>query len=54
MSNEEKNAQPAIHDERERPSDRKTWVAPQVSDSPVNDLTSSGFVGIGVDNAIYS
>lgn len=54
MSHEEKNVQTTTNEERERQSERKTWVAPTVSDSPVNDLTSAAFTGVGVDGGFYS
>lgn len=55
MSHDEKTVQPATNEERERQSDRKTWVAPTVSDSPVNDLTSNAQPLPGVfDSLTYS
>jgi len=54
MSHEEKKVQPTTNKEGERQPDRKTWVAPKVSDSPVNDLTSAAFTGAGVDGGFYS
>jgi len=54
MSNEEKKVHPTTNEERERKPERKAWVAPTVSESPVNDLTSAAFTGIGVDGGFYS
>ena len=41
-------------DERELREDRKPWLTPVVSESPVNELTAQTFGGIGADNAFYS
>ncbi len=35
-------------------SEKKIWVTPVVSESPVNDLTASGSTGTGGDNISYS
>ena len=40
--------------EQEPRQDRKPWVTPVVSESPVNELTAAAFVGIGVDGGFYS
>lgn len=34
--------------------ERMAWVTPMVSASAINELTESGFVGVGSDNSIYS
>jgi hypothetical protein len=44
----------AIADEREVHQDRKPWVTPVVSESPVNELTAASFLGVGADNVFYS
>ena len=44
----------AVADEREPRQNKKPWVTPVVSESPVNELTASAFVGTGTDNIIYS
>ena len=54
MSQEENKVEPAAKTDRERQPDRKTWVTPTVSESPVNDLTSAAFTGIGADGGFYS
>ena len=38
----------------EQPQDKRAWVTPVVSESPVNELTASGFSGKGSDNQQYS
>jgi hypothetical protein len=35
-------------------NEKKTWVTPVVSESPVNDLTASGSTGTGGDANNYS
>ena len=40
--------------EREQRQDRKPWITPVVSESPVNDLTAASFLPTGTDAAIYS
>ncbi len=40
--------------EREPRQDRKPWVTPVVSESPVNELTAASFASIGTDNLFYS
>lgn len=55
MSHEEKKVQPTTNEQLDQQSDRKTWVAPTVSDSPVNDLTSaSPTVTATLDGVLYS
>lgn len=34
--------------------ERKTWVTPIVSESPVNEVTASTFGGTGADGGAYS
>ena len=34
--------------------DKKPWVTPVVSESPVNEMTAAAFVGVGVDGGFYS
>lgn len=41
-------------DESEKCQDRKPWITPVVSESPVNELTGTGFTGTGADNTFYS
>ena len=38
-------------DEAERISNRKVWITPVVSESPVNELTDLTFAGTGIDGA---
>lgn len=54
MNYEENQAPHEMHEARETQSDRKTWVAPTVSDSPVNDLTSAAGAGVTPDGITYS
>jgi len=36
------------------PCERKAWVTPIVSESPVNEFTQLTFAGTGTDGGLYS
>jgi hypothetical protein len=36
------------------PQTKKAWVTPEVSESPVNELTLASFAGSGADAGVYS
>lgn len=41
-------------DASEKCQDKKPWITPVVSESPVNELTGAAFSGTGTDNTSYS
>ena len=41
-------------EEPEVPQEKKAWVTPAVSESPVNELTTAAPVGVGLDLGFYS
>ena len=44
----------AVADDREPRQDKKPWVTPVVSESPVNELTTASFIPSGADGGFYS
>ncbi len=44
----------SIADERELGQDRKPWVTPVVSESPVNELTALSPIFAAFDGVLYS
>lgn len=54
MKHESRDEPNSSADERDQHQNRKPWITPVVSESPVNELTAAASAGTGTDNVIYS